>query len=67
MTIRVPMPDGTVAEFPEGTKPEVIERVRQQKARAAAPARPPGMLQTGIRAFGQGFTYGGADEAIAAA
>lgn len=67
MSIKVPMPDGTVAEFPEGTKPEVIERVRQQKLRAAPQARAPGMLQTGIRAFGQGFTYGGADEAIAAA
>jgi len=66
MSIKVPMPDGTVAEFPEGTKPEVIERVRQQKLRAAPQAREPGMLQTGIRAFGQGFTYGGADEAIAA-
>lgn len=66
MSIKVPMPDGTVAEFPEGTSPEVIERVRQQKMRAAPQTETPGMLQTGIRAFGQGITYGGADEAIAA-
>ena len=53
MTIRVPMPDGTVAEFPEGTKPEVIERVRQQKARAAAHApvnrlEPPPMFSASL-------------------
>ena len=66
MSIKVPMPDGTIAEFPEGTSPEVIERVRQQKMRAAPRTETPGMLQTGIRAFGQGITYGGADEAIAA-
>lgn len=69
MAIKVPMPDGTVAEFPDGTKPEVIERVRQQKARrvsAAPAAEPPGMLQTAIRGFGAGVTYGGADEATAA-
>jgi len=70
MSIKVPMPDGTVAEFPEGTKPEVIEKVRRQKAQMASRAQPqqepPGMLQTAIRGFGQGFTYGGADEAIAA-
>lgn len=63
------MPDGTVAEFPEGTKPEVIERVRQQKmprAQAAPEPEAPGMLQTAIRGFGAGVTYGGADEATAA-
>jgi hypothetical protein len=67
MSIKVPMPDGTIAEFPEGTSSEVIERVRQQKMRAAPRPETPGMLQTGIRAFGQGFSYGGADEAIAGA
>lgn len=68
MSIKVPMPDGTIAEFPEGTSPEVIEKVKQRKAARAAPApqRAPGMLQTAIRGFGQGVTYGGADEAIAA-
>lgn len=68
MSIKVPMPDGTIAEFPEGTSPEVIEKVKQRKAARAAPApqRTPGMLQTAIRGFGQGVTYGGADEAIAA-
>jgi hypothetical protein len=68
--IRVPMPDGTVAEFPEGTKPEVIERVRQQKmqrASAQPTAAAPGMLETALRGFGAGFTYGGLDEATAAA
>lgn len=68
MSIKVPMPDGTIAEFPEGTSPEVIEKVKQRKAARAAPApqRTPGMFQTAIRGFGQGVTYGGADEAIAA-
>lgn len=68
MAIKVPMPDGTVAEFPDGTSPEVIEKVRQRKSARVSQAQtqPPGMLQTAIRAFGQGVTYGGADEAIAA-
>lgn len=73
MAIKVAMPDGTTAVFPEGTSPEVIERVRQQKARQmaqptqrAADTQAPGMFQTAIRGFGQGLTYGGADEAIAA-
>ena len=68
MSIKVPMPDGTIAEFPEGTSPEVIEKVKQRKAARAAPApqRTPGMFQSAIRGFGQGVTYGGADEAIAA-
>jgi hypothetical protein len=68
MSIKVPMPDGTIAEFPEGTSPEVIEKVKQRKAVRAAPTpqRTPGMFQTAIRGFGQGVTYGGADEAIAA-
>lgn len=70
MAIKVAMPDGTTAVFPEGTKPEVIERVRQQKmprvTRQSQEPEPPGMLQTAIRGFGQGLTYGGADEAIAA-
>lgn len=70
MAIKVAMPDGTTAVFPEGTKPEVIERVRQQKmprvTRQPQGQEPPGMLQTAIRGFGQGLTYGGADEAIAA-
>lgn len=68
MSIKVPMPDGTIAEFPEGTSPEVIEKVKQRKAASATPApqRTPGMLQSAIRGFGQGVTYGGADEAIAA-
>lgn len=68
MSIKVPMPDGTIAEFPEGTSPEVIEKVKQRKAAraATAPQRTPGMFQTAIRGFGQGVTYGGADEAIAA-
>jgi hypothetical protein len=68
MSIKVSMPDGTTAEFPEGTDPQVIEKVRQRKAARAAqqPQPAPGMFQTAIRGFGQGFTYGGADEAIAA-
>lgn len=69
MAIIVAMPDGTTAEFPEGTKPEVIERVKREKTaamqRQQTEQQTPGMLQTAIRAFGQGFTYGGADEAIA--
>jgi hypothetical protein len=68
MSIKVQMPDGTTAVFPEGTSPEVIEKVRQQKMqRVSTQDRPPGMLQTAIRGFGQGVTYGGADEAVAAA
>lgn len=70
MPIRVEMPDGTTAQFPDGTKPEVIERVKREKAAAMQRRQPeqqaPGMLQTAIRAFGQGVTYGGSDEATAA-
>jgi hypothetical protein len=64
------MPDGTTAQFPDGTKPEVIERVKREKAAAMQRRQPeqraPGLLQTAIRAFGQGVTYGGSDEATAA-
>lgn len=72
MPIQVAMPDGTTAVFPDDTKPEVIEKVKRQKAaamrRLSEPAQEaPGKLQTAIRAFGQGVTYGGADEAVAAA
>lgn len=70
MPIQVAMPDGTTAVFPDDTKPEVIERVKRDKASAMQRRQPeqqtPGMLQTAIRAFGQGVTYGGSDEATAA-
>jgi hypothetical protein len=69
MPIQVSMPDGTTAVFPDNTKPEVIERVKREKAaamqRREQPQEAPGMLQTAIRAFGQGVTYGGSDEATA--
>jgi len=71
MPIQVSMPDGTTAVFPDDTKPEVIEKVRRQKAaemrRIGLEPEAPGMLQTAIRAFGQGVSYGGSDEAVAAA
>jgi hypothetical protein len=63
------MPDGTTARFPDGTPPEVIEKVRREKAaalqRQAEASGRTGFLPTAIQAFGQGFTYGGADEPIA--
>ena len=69
MSIKVPMPDGTIAEFPEGTSSEVIERVRREKAaavqRSAETSGRTGMLPSMIQGFGQGFSYGGIDEPIA--
>ena len=69
MPIQVQMPDGTTARFPDGTSPEVIERVRREKAaalqRGAETSGRTGVLPTAIQGFGQGFTYGGADEPIA--
>lgn len=59
------MPDGTVAEFPDGTPREVIERVRQQKAAAMQRQQPPSALGTAAYGFGQGLTYSGLDELAA--
>ncbi len=69
MPIQVQMPDGTTARFPDGTPPEVIEKVRREKAaavqRSAETSGRTGMLPSMIQGFGQGFSYGGIDEPIA--
>lgn len=59
------MPDGTIAEFPDGTPREVIERVRQQKMQAAPQAPRVNPLATAAYGFGQGLTYSGLDELAA--
>lgn len=66
MAIRERMPDGTIAEFPDGTSHEVIEQVRQQKAASMQRVEPPGFLETAAYGAGQGLTYSGLDEILAA-
>ena len=70
MPIQVQMPDGTTARFPDNTPPEVIERVRREKAaavqRRVEPSDRTGILPSMIQGFGQGFSYGAVDEPIAA-
>jgi hypothetical protein len=61
------MPDGTVAEFPDNTPPEVIERVRSQKtATAAQQPEKVNPFAAAAYGFGQGLTYSGLDELAAA-
>lgn len=83
MAIRVQMPDGTIAEFPDGTSRDVIDRVAKQNAATLRQSQPKvpdvprertgiiptiiNRIPTIINQFGQGFTYGSADEAVARA
>lgn len=69
--IEIELPDGTVAEFPEGTSQDVIRGALQKRfgqqvaAPASAPPEGPSMLQTAddlVRLAANGITFGFADK-----
>jgi hypothetical protein len=61
--IEVEMPDGTIAEFPDGTSQDVMKQALQKRFGAPKPSNPVGdafrAAQTGAM---QGMTFGFADE-----
>jgi hypothetical protein len=61
MVIEVELPDGTIAEFPAGTSPDII-KASLQKRFLKPNERRTGLDEASVRSFAQGITFGGIDE-----
>src|SRR6185503_9831787 len=56
MTIEVELPDGNIAEFPDGTSKDVMKNaLAKYKVPAAAPAAPAGPEKSKFESFKEGF------------
>lgn len=62
--IEIELPDGTIAEFPEGTSNDAI---KSALAKRFKPAPKQDQLETAARSAFQGFTFGFGDEIVAGA
>jgi hypothetical protein len=60
MTIEAELADGRVLEFPDGTSPEVIQKVVKRLVSGETPAPAPAPAQKGERTVGEAFTDTGA-------